>query len=49
MSESGKAIQLKVSFNFNYSSVPAPEYPSFRQYYNSYLEKLSEKIILKKI
>lgn len=49
MSESGKAIQLKVSFNFNYSSVPAPEYPSFRQYYNSYLEKLSEKIVLKKV
>lgn len=49
LNESGNNIQLKVSFNFNYSAVPSAEYPTFRQYYNSYIEKLSDKIVLKKI
>ncbi len=49
LNASEKSIQLKVSFNFNYSAVPAAEYPTFRQYYNSYIEKLSEKIVLKKL
>ena len=45
----GKSIQLNINFDFNTSLVSVDMYKGFRQYFNSYLDKISEKIILKKI
>lgn len=45
----GKLIQLNINFNFNTSIVPVDMYKAFREYFSLYLEKISEKIILKKV
>ncbi len=45
----GKLIQLNINFDFNASIVSVDLYKDFREYFSSYLEKISEKIILKKI
>ncbi|WP_353779589.1 DUF3857 domain-containing protein [Winogradskyella sp. 3972H.M.0a.05] len=47
--QNGNYIQLRIGFNFNYSFVPANDYTAFRQYFNAYIEKISEKIVLKRI
>lgn len=47
--KNGAYIQLRYNFDFNYSVVPVLDYVAFRQYFNAYLEKLSEKIVLKKV
>jgi len=47
--QNGSYIQLVISFNFKYSFVPADQYEGFKQYFNSYVDKMSEKIVLKKL
>lgn len=46
--QNGNFIQLNVSFDYKKSLVPSKDYKAFKSYYNSYITKLSDKIILKK-
>ena len=41
-------IQLNINFDFNYSVVPVDNYVAFKEYFNTYLEKISDKIVFKK-
>lgn len=46
--QNGQYIQLHINFDFNYALVPVTDYVAFREYFNAYLEKISEKIVFKK-
>ena len=46
--QNGKFLQLSITFNYKNALVLTTDYETFRMYYNSFVEKLSEKIVLKK-
>lgn len=47
--KNGKYLQLSIAFNYANSLVLSSRYQTFRAFFNSYIEKTSEKIVLKKI
>lgn len=44
----GQIITLNITYDFNASFVFVNQYKSFRHYFNTYLEKVSDKIVLKR-
>ena len=47
--KNGNYLQLSIVFNYPNSLVLSSRYQAFRAFFNSYIEKASEKIVLKKI
>jgi Domain of Unknown Function with PDB structure (DUF3857) len=47
--KNGKYLQISIAFNYANSLVLSSRYQTFRAFFNSYIEKTSEKIVLKKI
>lgn len=46
---SGDQIQLKVSFDMNYSNVSPEYYETLKNFYKGMIEKQNEKVVLKKV
>ncbi|AWG25172.1 DUF3857 domain-containing protein [Flavobacterium kingsejongi] len=46
---SGEQIQLKVSFDMNYSNVSPEYYETLKNFYKGMIEKQNEKVVLKKV
>jgi len=48
ISNSGKQIQVIVSFDINYSAIPSEYYGTLKDFYKTMIDKQTEKIVLKK-
>jgi hypothetical protein len=47
--KNGNYLQLSIVFNYTNSLVLSSRYQTFRTFFNSYIEKTSEKVVLKKV
>lgn len=49
ITNSGNQIQLGITFDMNYSTIPPDYYPTLKDFYKKMIEKQNEKIVLKKV
>jgi len=45
----GKQVQVNVSLDINYSSIPADYYETLKNFYKTMIEKQNEKVVLRKV